>query len=860
MEPVRTFNVIPALPEPLAGLRRVAYNLRWAWNHDAIDLFRRLDSELWETSGHNPVRMLGTVDQARLGAAAQDAGLLAHLNRVCRDLDEYLTEQSTWFRRIHGSDLDPRIAYFSAEFGVTECLQIFAGGLGVLAGDHLKSSSDLGIPLVAVGLLYQQGYFRQYLNADGWQLEAYEDNDFHTLPLVQVEDPSGSPLTIQVACPGRAVHARVWCARVGRVPLYLLDTNIPDNLRPEDRDITDQLYGGDMDMRIRQEIVLGIGGYRVLEALGQVPTVLHLNEGHAAFAALEHVRMLMRTRGLSFAEARELACAGMVFTTHTMVPAGHDYFPPDLMNRYFDRCPAEIGLARRDFLALGRKNAQDDSESFCMTTLALRLAGRTNGVARLHGQVSRRMWQVLWPGVPEDEVPITHVTNGVHFLSWISLEMKELYDRYLGPRWREEPADAAVWRRVDQISAEELWRTHERRRARLVAFARRRLESQFRQRGATQRDVESASEALNPGALTIGFARRFATYKRATLLFRDPGRLARIVGDPERPVQFIFSGKAHPRDNPGKDLICQIHRYSMDERFRGRVVFVEDYDMAVARYLLQGSDVWLNTPRRPREASGTSGMKAAANGVLNLSILDGWWDEAYDPSSEPPVGWAIGRREAYDDPEYQDDVESDALYSLLEREVVPLFYERSRDGLPRGWVVRMKSTIGRLCHQYNTHRMVGEYAERLYMPAALQFAALSEDDSARARQLARWRRRVRSDWGSVSVADAQVDGFADAAVGSLLTIRSRVRLGPLKPGDVHVQLVIGPVDARQRITDPRCIDMELVAEAEGAEHTYEATVVPARSGLHGYALRVLPSHPDLITPFMPGLITWAGTV
>ena len=857
MRPIRTFGVVPSLPEPLASLPQVAYNLHWAWNHDAIELFRRLDSDLWEATGHNPVRMLGSVQQSKLESLAADAGFLAHLDRSTRELSAYLADESTWFRRLHGSPPNVQIAYFSAEFGVTECLQIFAGGLGVLAGDHLKSCSDLGVPLVAVGLLYQQGYFQQYLNADGWQMEAYEDNDFHTLPLRHARTADGLPLVIDVACSGRAVRAQVWRAQVGRVPLYLLDTNILANDRPEDRDITDQLYGGDTDMRIRQEIVLGIGGHRALEALGLVPSVLHLNEGHAAFAALERVRRLMAMRNLSFAEAREVASAGLVFTTHTMVAAGHDYFPPDLMNRYFGECPRELGLSQREFLGLGRKNPADESESFCMTTLALRLAGRSNGVARLHGEVTRRMWQVLWPAVPEDEVPVAHITNGVHFLSWISLEMEELYDRYLGPRWREEPADDGVWQRADQIAAEELWRTHGRRRARLVAFARRRLRSQARQRGATHGDIELASEALNPDALTIGFARRFATYKRATLLFRDADRLARIVNDPDRPVQFIFAGKAHPHDKPGKDLICQIYKYSMDDRFQGRVVFIEDYDMAVARSLVQGADVWLNTPRRPREASGTSGMKAAANGVLNLSILDGWWDEAYDPTYEPAVGWAIGRREVYDQPDYQDDVESEALYSLLEREVVPLFYDRARDGLPRGWVSLMKSSIGRLCHEFNTHRMVSEYVERLYMPASLQYARLSANDSARAKELARWRKHMSANWGQVAISDSQIAPFEGAMVRTGVTIRAAVRLGPLTPEDVTVQLVVGSVDSRDRISHPRRIDMRLVGEPEAGSYSYEATAVPQQSGLHGYTLRVLPSHPDLSTPFVPGLIAWA---
>lgn len=656
MKPIRTFAVVPSLPAALEALRPLAYNLQWAWSHDTIELFRRLDSELWETSGHNPVLMLGQIDQGHLAAAATDVGFLAHLERVTREVEAYMGSESTWFQRTHGAAPNPLVAYFSAEFGLTESLSIFAGGLGVLAGDHLKSASDLGVPMIGVGLLYQQGYLKQYLNEAGWQQEAYADNDFHNLPLTLQRGPDGTPLSVQVAYPGRQVAAQIWRVQVGRVPLFLLDTNVPAN-RPQDRDITYQLYGGDLEMRIEQEIMLGLGGYRALETLGLQPTVYHMNEGHSAFVALERTRRLMDVQGMAFAEAREAASTSLFFTTHTPVPEGHDYFPPDLVERYFGDYAHSLGLSLQDFLALGRHDAASSSESFCMTILALRLASCSNGVSRLHGQVTRHMWQGLWAGVPEDEIPITHVTNGVHFQSWISRDVKELYDRYLGPRWREEPADRSVWQRAEQVAPEELWRTHERRRERLVAFARRRLRAQLEHRGASQTAIEAADEALDPEALTIGFARRFAPYKRATLLLRDPERLARILNSPEQPVQVIFAGKAHPRNDPGKELVRQIIDLARQERFRRRVVFLEDYDMAVARYLVQGTDVWLNTPLRPREASGTSGMKATANGVLNLSTLDGWWDEAY----RPEAGWAIGRGETYDDRAYQDDVGAGAL-------------------------------------------------------------------------------------------------------------------------------------------------------------------------------------------------------
>jgi starch phosphorylase len=857
VKPIQSFSVSPSLPQRLEPLREIACNLRWAWNHDTIELFRRLDSDLWETTNHNPVLMLGTVEQARLEEAVDDQGFLAHLDRVAEKLDDYLTTQSTWFDREHAREEgQPLAAYFSAEFAVTECLEIFAGGLGVLAGDHLKSASDLGLPLVGVGLLYQEGYFRQYLNEAGWQQEFREDNDFYNLPLMPEQGPDGAPLTIKVRYLGGDVFARVWRAQVGRVPLYLLDTNIPANPDPKDRDITDELYGGDHALRIRQEIMLGIGGYRALKALGLEPQVYHLNEGHAAFMALERIRDLMETHGLTFGEAREATASGLVFTTHTPVAAGHDYFPMELMRRYFGDYARELGLSEDEFLALGREDPRDAGSLFCMTTLALKLAGRRNAVSRLHGEVTRQMWQMLWSGVPQAEIPITHVTNGVHFRSWISLEMNQLYNRYLGPRWREEPADEEVWGRAERIAPSELWRTHERRRERLVAFVRRRLRQQRSRRGAPQSEIEAADEALDPQALTIGFARRFATYKRATLIFHDEERLARLFSDPDRPIQMIFAGKAHPRDDAGKRLIARIVQLSRREPFRHRLIFIEDYGMATARYLVQGSDVWLNTPRRPREASGTSGMKATANGVLNLSILDGWWAEAYAPE----LGWAIGRGEIYDDPDEQDRVEAEALYELLEREVAPSFYERGGDGLPHRWLDRMKASLRDLCSFFNTHRMVQEYTERLYLPAAAQARGLTADGMARARALAEWKAHVRKEWPNVQVVAAEAGPIEDLHVGDQISVRAWVRLGGLSPDDVTVECTFGPLDIDGEIVEAEPITMQATGDHSEKGHPFEVHAIPCRrSGRYGFSVRVLPNHPDLVTPFLPGLITWAGS-
>jgi glycogen phosphorylase len=859
MKPIQTFSVIPSLPAPLERLRELAYNLRWAWNHDTIELFRRLDSELWESTDHNPVLMLGSIEQQRLESAAADESFLSHLERVCREFDAYLDGSSSWFQRKFGRTEQPMVAYFSAEFGLTECLSIFAGGLGVLAGDHLKSASDLGVPLVAVSLLYQQGYFRQSLNAGGWQEEAYEDNDFRNLPLRLERRPDGEPLTIEVAFPGDTVVAQIWRAKVGRVTLYLLDTNLAANKRSEDRDITDQLYGGDLNNRIRQEVLLGIGGFRALEALGVHPTVYHMNEGHSAFLALELTRRLMESHALSFAEARELASAGLIFTTHTPVEAGHDYFPPDLMDRYFCAYFPKLNLDRRQFLALGRRNAADDGESFCMTVLALRMAASANGVSKLHGKVSRGVWQSIWPGVPLDEVPIGHVTNGVHFRSWISYEMNQLYDRYLGPNWREQPADQNLWRRVGSIPAEELWRTHERRRERLVAFARRKLLEQLKKRSAPQAEIAAAEEVLDPEALTIGFARRFATYKRATLFLRDMERLARILNNTDRPVQIIFAGKAHPRDDAGKELIRQIALLTRQPTFRRRMVFIEDYDMSITRYLVQGADVWLNTPLRPMEASGTSGMKAVANGVLSLSTLDGWWDEAWREHGDNggTVGWAIGTGEIRDNREHLDQLESEALYELLERDVIPSFYERS-GGLPRRWIALMKASIGSLCHFFNTHRMVCEYTERFYRAADSNYRELLADSACRARRLAEWVAKVRDQWPQVRAEVLSSGNGPEIRVGEGIRVRARIRTGSLSPEDLRVELYLGRLDADGSFMNPAPTVMAPVANGDGSGYIYEATAAPCcRSGLHGFTVRVLPSHPDLRSPYVPGLITWA---
>jgi len=844
---IQQFHVTPALPDALLPLKEIAYNLRWAWDHDSIELFRRIDKNLWETSGHNPVKMLGDVDQHRLEQLAKDDGFHVHMRRVAGELHRHLERRGWMYEGLRHGD-KCQVAYFSAEFAITECMPIYSGGLGILAGDHLKAASELGIPLVGVGLLYQKGYFRQYLTNDGWQHERYPVNDFPTMPITLEHKSDGSPLRVIVDMADRQVVAQVWRAQVGRIPLILLDTNIQANAQA-DQDIADELYGGDKEMRIRQELLLGVGGLRALEALGIQPTVCHMNEGHSAFLAIERIGALMAKLGLSFEEARVAAEAGNVFTTHTPVPAGIDVFPVPLVQVYLKPYADRMGVPVERLVDLGRDVRR---EEFSMAVLAIRLANRVNGVSRLHGQVSRRMFAHLWPDAPEEEIPIGHITNGVHARSWISFDMASLFDRYLGPHWTEDPSDQSVWEGVAEIPDEELWRTHERRRERLVAFARKSLARQLENRGAPDNEIRMASEVLDPRTLTIGFARRFAPYKRGTLLFRDFERLVRILCNPETPVQIIFAGKAHPQDEKGKSLIRDLIHRVRDERIRRRVIFLENYDMTIARYLVQGCDVWLNTPRRPREASGTSGMKAVANGAPNLSVLDGWWDEAYTRE----VGWAIGHGEEYQDEDYQDAVESASIYDLLEHDIVPLFYTRGTDGLPRGWIAKMKAAMGQLCPVFNTNRMVCDYVSEHYTTTAERYQTLIADQGARARALAAWQERVAREWHNVRIRSVHASGTEEAKVGGEISVWCQVELGALQPEDVVVEIVTGRIDARGQLAGPEVVVMRLEGHEEERVHLFRGEIECRRSGREGYAVRVMPSHVDMGNRHVTRLARW----
>jgi len=842
MKALRSFTVRPQLPPALAPLHELAMNLRWSWDLRTRELFRWVDPAQWEASGHDPVALLGRVQRSRLEALAKDTDFTSFLAQVHGGLHSYL-RADRWFQGRAGGALR-HVAYFSPEFGIAEALPQYSGGLGVLAGDHLKAASGLGVPLVGIGLFYGQGYFRQELSPDGWQQERYPVLDPHAMAVSVVD---GARIEVDLA--GIPLHARVWRADVGRVRLYFLDSDVEEN-DPEGRLVTDRLYGGDpQEHRIRQEILLGIGGVRALEALGEPVQVFHTNEGHAGFLGLERIRRFITGEGLSFSEAVEAVRAATVFTTHTPVPAGIDQFERSLMNRYFKAWTDECGITFDELMALGHFPGVPAEAPFNMAVMGLRLAGMSNGVSKLHGSVSRTMFNSLWPGVPADEVPITSVTNGVDGSTWVSPEMSDLIGRHVVPSWNE--AGPQDWAGIDHVRDDELWRAREQCRDRLVTFVRRRLHAALVAGGTSSSDANWTEEALDPRILTIGFARRFATYKRANLLLSQPERLKALLLSPDRPVQLVFAGKAHPHDDAGKEMIRQIVHFSSDAEVRHRIAFVPDYDIAVARMMYQGADVWLNNPRRPLEACGTSGEKAALNGGLNCSILDGWWDEMFDGEN----GWAISSAETYEDLARRDAVEASSLFDILERQVVPLFYDRSEGPVPRRWMRRVKANLRSLGPQVLASRMVRDYVETLYEPVAAQADALGADGHRRARALASWKARVSAGWDGVRV--VSVDGGAAVSdLGAPRQIEAVVELGALSADDVAAELLQGPVGPNDELTSPTKQTMSLV-DRSGGHFRYCASFDCDTPGRYGFTVRVVPNHPDLLTAVELGCVSWA---
>lgn len=847
---LRRFTVRAHLPERLSALTELATNLRWSWDWPTQDLFAQMDQALWVEVGRDPVRMLGEVPAERLDELAVDAAYTRRVDAVAADLRDYLA-RPRWFQR---QESGPQgIAYFSMEFGVTEVLPNYSGGLGILAGDHLKAASDLGLPLIGVGLLYRSGYFRQSLTADGWQAEHYPALDPQGLPLRLLTE-GGAPVLLHVAMPeGRVLRARVWIAQVGRIPLLLLDSDIAEN-DPELRAVTDRLYGGDQDHRIKQEILAGIGGVRAVRAYTRAnglpdPDVFHMNEGHAGFLGVERIREFMIT-GMDFDAALTAVRAGTVFTTHTPVPAGIDRFAGALVRRYFGgahgerESPVLPGVSVDRILAMGRET---DPSVFNMAHLGLRLAQRANGVSKLHGEVSRAMFAPLWPGFDAAEVPIGSVTNGVHAPTWAAREWLDKARALIGDELVEE---ARGWERLCDVDLRELWSTRNDLRGVLVDEVRRRVRASWLERGAAPAELGWVDDVFDPKVLTVGFARRVPTYKRLTLMLRDPERLRAMLLDPERPVQLVVAGKSHPADDGGKALIQQIVRFADDPAVRHRIVFLPNYDMSMARYLYWGCDVWLNNPLRPLEACGTSGMKSALNGGLNLSIRDGWWDEMYDGEN----GWAIPTADGVRDDNRRDDLEASALYELLERSVLPRFYDRDHDDLPVRWMEMVRHTLQTLGPKVLASRQVRDYAVDYYAPAATAYAAAAADDFKGARELSEYRRRIESAWPTVKVIQVDSSGLPDIPViGANLSLRARIDLGGLAPSDVTVQAVLGRVDTSDDLSDVYTIPMAHTGTDSGADLFTVETPVPL-SGAVGYTIRILPTHPLLADQAEFGLI------
>ncbi len=848
---VGKINVISTLPEKFKRLNDIAYNLWWTWNSEAIDLYREIDLELWQKVDKNPVRFLQEVSQKKLQAKLSDEEYLSRLDKVVASFDSYMSEKNTWFSQNHSELTDKKVAYFSAEYGLSEVLPIYSGGLGVLSGDHCKSASDLGIPFTAIGLFYKQGYFSQRINRDGWQETCFNDLNISQLPMLPALNANGEQVRISITFAGRTVYAIVWKVQIGRINLYLMDTDVAEN-SPADRSLTSRLYGGDQETRIQQEIFLGIGGIRVLDALGIQANVFHMNEGHSSFMGLELIRKLINERHLNFNEAMEVVANSSIFTTHTPVPAGNDVFPLFMMDKYFGDFWGQLGLSRYDFLELGLKNPED--QNFNMTVLALTLAGRKNGVSKLHGAVSRKIFGDVWPEVPEDDVPITYVTNGIHTLTWLSPKIKALYDKYLDKDWQKKIYSEETFANVNSIPDEELWATHVELKNKLITFIRDRLKKQKLANGESMEAVRQVDNFLDPNALTIGFARRFATYKRANLIFRNLARIQKILNDPERPMQIIFAGKAHPADGPAHDVIKNINDIAKMEGFYGKVILLENYNMTVARNLVQGVDVWMNNPRRPLEASGTSGQKVCINGVINFSILDGWWCEGYNGEN----GWIIGDESEFDNENIQDNTDSESIYDTLEHKIIPLYYNVNENGIPTEWVRFMKNSISSLSWNYSTDRMVKEYTGSMYVPAITGNSKICDDNYSLARSMCGFRSHLNSNWHNVQL-------FAEKSAGDLkyyktdscqeIYLSTTVCLGYIDPSNVIVEVYYGTL-SNGKIENAQTAEMHCDEKTGEGTYRYSINLKIFDGGEYGYTFRITPKHEHLINRFDTGLIKW----
>lgn len=846
-------TVNPQLPKRINKLSIIANNLWWAWNTEYLRLFKYIDIDLWEMVGKNPVKFLKQVSQEKLEQAAQNQELLKKYDKVVNDFEGYMSSKNTWFSKKYPANKENLIAYFSAEYGLDETIPIYSGGLGILSGDHLKSASDLGLPFVAIGLLYKNGYFQQKINKYGNQENIYNNLDLDNLPILPVKNDKNEDLIIDVKLPRKKLYLKVWQINVGRIKLYLLDSDIEQNADKEYKEITLKLYGGDQEMRIRQEIVLGMAGVRLLKKLGLQPTVYHMNEGHSAFLILELIKDLMEDKQVSFQIAREIATAKTIFTTHTPVPAGNDIFPIALVEKYFKDFWPKLGIERDDFLKLGMKPCDELEAGFNMGILALKVAGKKNGVSKLHGEVSRELFAEVWPNISPEESPITHVTNGIHTCSWLAPNLKELFNKYLTPFWQDTIYEDETWKKIENIPNKELWKEHIDRKQKLIAFVKENVTNRLKREGIGYEEIKEITSKLNPNALTIGFARRFATYKRATLIFKDLERITQILNDEKHPVQIIFAGKAHPADKEGQDLIRYIHELSMKPQFKGKLFLLENYNIATARYLVTGVDVWLNNPRRPMEASGTSGQKASVNGVLNFSISDGWWAEGYNTKN----GWLIGIDEQYTSYEEQDMADSESMYHTLENKIMPMYYAQDENGISAKWVEAMKNSIMSTGGKYSTSRMVVDYVNNLYIPLCNltnQYYSKLEEVT----RLNAWKNEIRNNWNNIKIVQmSNLDNITIDA-GNNIEVSCTVELPNIDKENVEAEVYYGKILDNGVVRKMKVIPMKLEEKIEGKENTYlyKAKIELTTGGNYGYTFRVMPKHEMILEAANLDLVKW----
>ena len=848
-------TVRPQLPKRISKLYDISYNLWWSWNTEFLKLFKLLDIDMWEKIGKNPVKFLKMVSQEKLENATKDPEFLKEYDKVVKDFNDYISSKDTWFKKNYPNNSTDLIAYFSAEYGLDETIPIYSGGLGILSGDHMKSSSDMGIPLVGIGLLYKSGYFHQKINGYGQQETEYHAIDISLLPITPVKDHEGKDLLIYLKFPKKNLYLKVWQIKVGRNTLYLMDSDIEENIQ-EYRNITSTLYGGDQEMRIRQEMVLGMGGVNLLYTLGLKPTIYHMNEGHSSFLTIELIKNMMKYKQVSFEIAKDIVSSMTAFTTHTPVPAGNDIFPLSLVEQYFDGFWDRLGLSKEEFLRLGMDpNADINKSGFDMGILALKIAGKKNGVSKLHGAVSRELFSKVWPDVPANESPIEYVTNGVHTCTWLAPTVKDLYNKYLEPYWQDNIQDDEVWKNIEKIPDEELWSVHQSRKEKLLKMVKNSTIERLRRYNYSYDDIEQMVGNINPNVLTIGFARRFATYKRATLIFRDLERITQIFNEKNMPVQIIFAGKAHPGDREGQELIRVIHDISLKPQFKGKVFILENYNIGMSRYLISGVDVWLNNPRRPLEASGTSGQKAAINGVINFSVLDGWWAEGYNQKN----GWTIGTNAEYKSYEVQDDADSKSIYDTLENKIIPMYYDKNEKGYSNDWVRIMKNTIESNSGRFSTSRMLEDYTKQIYIPLC-NLHNQYYNDLAKVTRYNEWKEKLYANWNDIKIRQDE-NNYDDITVdaGNKIEVSCFVKLPNelIKIENIEVQAYYGKITEDGVVDDMQVIPMNLIEENEETlEYKFSAKIELKSGGDYGYTFRVIPKNKMILNSMNLGLIKW----